>query len=577
MPNHSERPNAMKTNTSPTCAFMNRRQFIRATLASAFAAAATGCTIELPSAGEEFKGIYILYTSDIHCGVDEGFGLASLRQVRDSLEARGYRTLLVDDGDQVQGEPLGMLTKGESIIELMNKLGYDVAIPGNHEFDYGMERFFELVEMADFPYISCNFTKNDELVFDPYKIVEIAEKRIAFVGVTTPESLVKGTPRFFQNDEGEYIYGFGQDKTGKALYAAVQEAIDAARAEGVDYVYVMAHLGLEASAEPWTYADVIENTTGIDVMFDGHSHDTEQVVMKDKDGKKVARSACGTKLNCIGYSFIDPDGEIEDTGIWTWTNDIPAVELLGVENDIVEAVEAEKAELTDITDEVVAKSAVNLTICDPEALDSSGNPIRIIRCAETNLGDFCADAIRVQTGADVAVMNSGGIRTDINKGDITYGDVLALYPYANDLCVIEATGQTILDALEWGASELPEEKGAFLQVSGLSYTVDTSIPSGCETNDEGQCIGISGKRRVRDVQVDGKDIDPSATYALGGTHYTLLERGGGYLCFDECPAEQTSIKVDSQALIDYILDDLGGEVGAEYADPYGQGRITVVG
>ena len=567
----------MKTNSTPNRSCVNRRQFIRATLASAFAAAVSGCTIAQPSTSDECKGIYILYTSDIHCGVDEGFGLASIRQMRDTLEAQGYRTLLVDDGDQVQGEPLGMLTEGESIIELMNKLGYDVVIPGNHEFDYGMDRFFEFVQMADFPYISCNFTKDGELVFDPYRIVEVGDVRIAFVGVTTPETLVKGTPRFFQNDEGEYIYGFKQDKTGEALYTAVQEAVDAARAEDVDFVYVMAHLGLEASAEPWTYADVIENTTGIDVFFDGHSHDTDQIVMKDKDGKDVPRSACGTKLNCIGYSFISPDGEIEDTGIWSWPNDICAVELLGINNEITEAVGVEKAELAEITEEVVAKSAVELTIYDPEAVDSSGNPIRIIRCAETNLGDFCADVIREATGANVGVMNSGGIRTNIKKGDITYGDILAVYPYGNELCRLEVTGQTLLDALEWGSCEAPEEKGAFLQVSGLSYTVDTSIPSGCEENDEGLCTGISGKRRVRDVQVAGEDIDPDATYTLGGTHYTLLERGGGYSFFDDCTVEQQSITVDNQAMIDYIVNVLGGEIGAEYADPYGEGRITIVG
>ena len=567
----------MQANATQTLPSMDRRQFIRATLAAAFAATATGCTIDLPAATPELKGAYILFTSDVHCGVDKGFGLAGLQQVREQLEAQGYATLLVDDGDHIQGEPMGTLTKGESIIDIMNKLNYDVVIPGNHEFDYGMDRFFEIVEMADFPYISCNFTREGELVLDPYRIVEVAEMRIGFVGVTTPETLVNGTPTYFQNDEGEYIYGFQQDKTGKALYTAVQEAIDAVRAEGVDFVYVMGHLGLEASAEPWTYADVIENVTGIDVFFDGHSHDTEQVVMKDKSGKYVPRAACGTKLNAIGYSFINLDGEIEDTNIWSWPNDTGAPELLGISNEISEAVEAEKEEMSAITEEVVAKSAVELMASDPTAVDANGSPIRIIRCVETNLGDFCADAIRAQTGADVAVMNAGGIRANIEEGDITYGDILALYPYSNDLCVIEATGQTILDALEWGASDTPEEKGAFLQVSGLSYTIDTSIPSGCETDDSGQCIGISGKRRVSDVQVGGEDIDPEATYLLAGTNFTLLKHGDGYLCFDDCPVEQSSVKSDSQAVIDYIVDGLGGEIGADYAEPYGQGRITIVG
>ncbi len=152
--------------------------------------------------------IYILYTSDVHCGVDEGFGYAGLKDIRDNLEAEGYETILVDDGDAIQGDSIGTLSKGEAIIDLMNDLRYDVAIPGNHEFDYGMEQFLALTEKADYPYISCNFNKEGNLIFDPYVIKEIAGIKIGFVGVTTPESLISSTPRYFQNDKGEYIYGF---------------------------------------------------------------------------------------------------------------------------------------------------------------------------------------------------------------------------------------------------------------------------------------------------------------------------------------------------------------------------------
>ena len=567
----------MKTHTTPSWAFMGRRQFIRSSLVSALSLAAlAGCSSGEGISAEEAKGIYILYTSDVHCGVDQGFGFAGLQQVRDSLEAQGYATLLVDNGDHIQGEPLGMLSKGESIIRLMNELHYDMAIPGNHEFDYGMDRFFELVDMADFPYISCNFNRRDELVFEPYRIVGIAGKRIAFVGVTTPETITKSTPKYFEDENGTLIYGFMQDATGEALYGAVQAAVDAARAEGVDYVYVLGHLGLFASSEPWTYADVIENTNGIDVFLDGHSHDTEQVVMKNKDGKNVVRSACGTKLNCIGYSLITPDGGIEDTGIWSWPNDVAAPELLGISNSASDAVEDEKAETDAITDEVVATSTVELTIYDPETVDSSGNRIRMIRRAETNLGDFCADAIRDQTGAEIAVINGGGIRESIAKGEITYGDIIAVHPFGNELCMIEATGQQILDALEWGAHAIPDENGGFLQVSGLSYTVDGSVPSGCNVDADGMCAGIEGERRVRDVKVGDADIDPLATYVVGGTDYILLNRGDGNNLFEGCAVVERSIKVDNQALADFIVDTLGGEIGGDYADPYGQGRITLV-
>ena len=233
------------------------------------------------------QDLVVLFTSDVHCGVDQGFGYVGLQAVKEQMEAAGNHVILVDDGDSIQGEPLGTLTTGEESIKLMNEMGYEIAIPGNHEFDYGMDRFLELAEMAQFPYISCNFNKEGELVFDPYVIKEFDDIKVAFVGVTTPKTLTTSTPKYFKDEEGNFIYGFLQDETGEGLYNAVQTAVDDARAEGADYVFVMGHLGNEAECEPWTYADVIRNTTGIDVFLDGHSHDLDQIVMQDKDGRDV--------------------------------------------------------------------------------------------------------------------------------------------------------------------------------------------------------------------------------------------------------------------------------------------------
>ena len=263
----------------------------------ASAQATSAAAAEDLAPAEKNGDIMILYTSDIHCGADQGFGLVGLKQVRDTFEAQGYTTILVDDGDAVQGELMGTVTKGEAMIKLMNEMKYDVVIPGNHEFDYGMEQFNKLVEMADFPYISCNLTKEGELVFEPYIIKEAAGKRIAFVGVTTPETLSSSMPSNFKNEDGEFIYDFMNDASGEKLYAAVQKAVDDARAEGVDYVYLLGHLGIDESSQPWDYADVISHTNGIDVMLDGHSHDTEQVTMKNKDGETVVRSAAWSEKN----------------------------------------------------------------------------------------------------------------------------------------------------------------------------------------------------------------------------------------------------------------------------------------
>ena len=519
--------------------------------------------------------IVILYTSDVHCGIDEGFGYVGVQQIRESLCARGDTVLLVDDGDAFQGEPVGTMTRGEAILDLMNKLKYDVVIPGNHDFDYGVEQFLNLTEQADFPYICCNFTREGERVFNPSIILEANGKKIGFVGVTTPETLTGSRPTYFQNDNGEFIYGFCQDETGEALYSAVQDAVEDVRGEGADYVVVLAHLGNAESARPWNYADVISNTTGYEVMLDGHSHDTDQVTMKNKDGNDVIRSACGTKLACVGYCRITPDGKIT-CGLYTWNNTDSVPSLLGVQNDMSEAVTDATKKLDEKLGEVVASTAVTLTINDPTEVDTNGRPIRMIRRAETNLGDLCADAYCDQSGADIAIIGGGGIRDSIQAGDVTLNDILKVHPFGNYLTVIEVTGQQILDALEWGSSAVPGENGGFMQVSGLSYEIDTAIESTCRKDEDGMFTGVEGERRVRNVLVAGEPIDPEKTYSLAGVDYWFLNRGDGFTMFEGAKVLQDRVKLDNQVLIDYITETLGGVIGEEYEDPYGQGRIVIM-
>ena len=529
------------------------------------------------AAAEKNGDIIILYTSDIHCGVDEGFGLAGVAQIRQELEDQGYTTILVDNGDTVQGEPIGTLSKGETIIDLLNDMNYDVVTVGNHDFDYGLDQFFALVEEANFPYICCNFFKEGEQVFPSYKLIEAAGKTIGFVGVTTPTAITESTPKYFQDEDGNFIYSFLQeDDTGEAVYEAVQKAVDEARAAGADFVYILGHLGLNESCSPWTYADVISNTNGIDVFLDGHSHDTEQITMKNKDGEDVLRSAVGTKLNCIGCSIISADGTITDTKIWSWPNEDALPPLVGIENAMRDEVQAATEKLEDQLNEVVATTPYELTIYDPKAVDDSGNRIRMVRRAETNLGDLCADAYRDQTGAEIAVVNGGAIRVSIEKGDITYGDILSVHPFGNYLCVVEATGQQILDALEWGAQSVPDENGGFLQVSGLSYEVHSSIENSFETDENGMCTSIGDNRRVQNVKVGDEALDPEKTYTVASIDYVLLNNGNGQTAFDGAKLVQDQVKLDNQVLINYITDTLDGEVSDDYANLAGAGRIVIV-
>ncbi len=524
------------------------------------------------------KNLVILYTSDVHCGIDVGWGYAGLYAIKENLSANNY-VLLVDDGDSIQGEPIGTLSTGEAIIDVMNNVGYDIAIPGNHEFDYGMERFLELTGKANFPYISCNFNKEGELVFQPYVIKEFDGVKIAFVGVTTPLTLRSSTPKYFQDDQGNFIYGFLQDETGEAVYSAVQKAVDDARAEGANYVILMGHLGNEEEVIPWRYSDVLENTTGIDVMLDGHSHDTDQVKVKNKDGEEVIRSGVGTKMANIGCLTIGTDGSIK-TELLSWNCDTPAPKLLGLRNIASDSVLEASYLLNMLLKEVVAKTAVDLYFYDPTARTDDGKQIRIIRRSETNLGDLCADAYRDQGGGtDIAFVNGGGIRVQLNAGDLTLGDILSVHPFGNSLTVIEVTGQQVLDALEWSVHSLPGEFGGFNQVSGLTFEYDCTIESPVVADENGMFVKVDDtkERRVRNVMIGNEPLDPEKTYTLASHDYQLLNNGDGYTMYKGCKVLQESVKLDNQVLIDYITDTLGGVVGEGYENPYGQGRIVSVG
>jgi len=507
------------------------------------------------------KDIVILYTNDAHCGIEDGMGYQGLSAAKRALLAAGNKVLLVDNGDAVQGDTIGTLSKGEYIIDIMNKLGYDVATPGNHEFDYGMDQFNKLVEKADFDYISCNFVDKDgNPVLKPYVIKEADGVKIAFVGISTPKTITTSTPTYFQDGEGNYIFGFLQDDTGEKLYAAVQSAVDAARKEGAKYVIAMAHLGIEADCQPWTSSDVIVNTSGIDVLLDGHSHSTFSETIKDKSGKEVVFEQTGTKLANVGKIIIKADGTIthENVDLNTVEPDAEAAAYIQTITDKFDALQKQ----------VVAKTSVELTI-------NGADGKRAVRNAETNLGDLCADAYRILLGADIAFVNGGGVRDNIKVGDITYGDIIKVHPFGNEACLVEVTGQQIKDALELGSAAYPGESGGFLQVSGLTYTINADIPSSVVKNDKSEFVKVDGAYRVSDIMVGGQPLDVSKTYTLASHNYMLKDAGDGYTMFGTKNVKllKDGVMIDNQVLINYIVNNLGGVVGEQYAAP--QGRITI--
>ena len=502
--------------------------------------------------------IVVLYTNDVHCGVGEGLSYQGVAAVKAGLEAAGKTVLLVDCGDHSQGGTIGTLSKGEYIIDIMNEVGYALAIPGNHEFDYGMEKFLSNVERANFPYLSCNFVDADgKAALNAYEVIEVNGVKLGFVGISTPETLTKSTPTYFQDADGNWIYNFCQDETGEKLVASVQAAVDAVRAEGVDFVIALAHLGVDTESSPWMSTEVITATTGIDVVLDGHSHSTiEGDLVKNAEGKDVLLTSTGTKLDALGCLTLNADG--------TFSSKL-------VDNKAAAAkIDEINAEFYELLHTVVAHTDVDLITKDPE----TGN--RVIRSQETNLGDLCADAYRAMSGADVAVVNGGGIRADIPAGDITYEQVITVHPFGNEMCMCEVTGQELMDALELSVASLPAEFGGWLQVSGMSYTVDLSVKSSVVLDDAQMFVEVAGERRIKDLMIGDEPVDPEKTYTLASHNFKLKSSGDGYSMFKDNNFLLDCVMIDNQVLINYIVDVLGGSVGEEYADIWGQGRITII-
>ena len=521
------------------------------------------------------KDIVVLFTNDVHCGIEDNIGYAGLAAYKKEVRKHTPNVTLVDCGDSVQGALIGTVSKGEFPARLMNYVGYDFAVLGNHEFDYGMDQIESLIAMSDATYIGCNIEytgsgDNKLGQVKPYSIVDYGHAKVAYIGVSTPESIVKSTPAYFMED-GEFVYGFYGDDSAR-FYARVQKYIDETREAGADYVVVASHLGdLDISA-PYNSVELIRNTTGIDVLLDGHAHNVIPCrVVNDKDNRSVKMASTGTKLQYIGELVITPDGNIS----------------LGIVSDYAEKdeemtahIEEIKATYSEEVNKIVASSDVDLYSTD-------ANGIRMVRNRETTIGNLCADAYRSVSGADVAFVNGGGIRANIKKGDISYADIIAVHPFGNSLCMVKATGAEILDALEhsyrFTQKEYTDgtyalgESGGFLHISGLRVEVDTSVANSVITDEKGMFIEVSGERRVKNVQIlrNGEyvDIDPEAIYTVACHNYMLKNAGDGYTMFRDNELLIDEGMIDNQILITYITQVLNGNLSEKYSAI--EGRIII--
>ena len=582
---------------------ISRRNFLKAAgVTTAAAAMAVGAPAASACWTGEKSEVTILYTNDVHTYIDKQapeLTYAAIAALKQSYQDAGKKVLLVDAGDHVQGTAYGSMDQGASIIELMNAAGYDAATPGNHEFDYGMDRAKELMRDADFPYLSCNWVdlRTNLRVLPEIKVFVRGGVRIAFVGITTPETFTKSTPAYFMNKaQTKYIYDILGGEDGQKLYSAVQKAVDKAKCLA-DVVIGLGHLGVDPSSSPWTSEEVIAHTTGFDAFIDGHSHTVmENKQVADASGRMVTLTQTGSYFANVGEMTIAPDGTISTRLVSTYDQE-----------DV--AVAAEQAAWVSSVDEMlgekIAVADTKFYITDP----ATGK--RRIRSGETNLGDFVADGIYTyfneveQLHCDIAIMNGGGIRSDEDAGYWTFKTCKQVSPFGNVACLMSVTGKQIQDALEFAArfaGAEGKENGGFLQVAGATYEIHTDIPNTVQTDDKNVWIGsATGTPRVQNVKIYDRangtyvPLDESKTYALAGMNYTLRNLGDGFAMFDGAELIKDYVSEDYLVMSTYAMT-FGG-VDAEglphlssansvlaeypgylldYENPYGAGRISIL-
>ena len=581
---------------------ISRRSFLKA---AGVTAAAASMAIGAPAASACWLGdksdVTILYTNDVHTYIDKQspkLTYAAIADLKQSYQNAGKDVLLVDAGDHVQGTAYGSMDEGASIIKLMNAAGYDVATPGNHEFDYGMDRAKAIMKEADFPYLSCNWVdlRTGLRVLPSVKVFVRGGRRIAFVGVTTPETFTKSTPAYFMDKaQRKYIYDIQGGEDGKKLYDAVQKAIDKAKLLA-DVVIGLGHLGVDPSSSPWTSEEVIAHTSGFDAFIDGHSHTVmENKQVQDASGKAVTLTQTGSYFANVGEMTIAADGTITTKLIST--HEGMDATIAAMQTGWVNTVD-------DMLGEKIAVGDSDFYVSDP----ATGK--RRIRSAETNLGDFVADGIYAyfneveKLHCDLAIMNGGGIRADVPAGDWTFKTCKQVSPFGNVACLMSVTGKQIQDALEFAArfAGTEKENGGFLHVAGASYEIHADIPNTVQTDEKNVWIGsATGTPRVQNVKIYNKasgtyePLDESKTYALAGMNYTLRNLGDGFAMFDGAELIKDYVSEDYLVMSTYAMT-FGG-VDAEglphlttanspladypgylldYENPYGAGRINIL-
>ena len=507
--------------------------------------------------------LVILHTNDMHGYMqasDTCLGIRAVAQLKKDYQQQGYDVLLMDAGDYLQGSSFANFTQGESVVEVMNAAGYDVAALGNHEFDYGSDVLEKRISEMNFPAVAANITVDatGEPFIQQNAVFTLSDgTKVGVFGLDTPSTATTSAPK---NTAG---LTFAQ---GEELYAAAQAQIDELKGQDCSIIVCVGHLGEEASNEGNNAANVVANTSGLTVMIDGHDHLVENQTVKDKEGNDVLIAETGYYLKNIGVLTYE-NGQFTDSlvEVGTYTGSDPELEKMVAE---------ETAEIEATMQEVVAVTDFELY---GEA--APGN-----RTQETTMGDLASDAMYWQvtqaagSAPDAVVLNGGAIRASIKAGEIKLLDIHNVFPFNNQLCTVEVTGAQLLEALEAATQSSPDPMGAFPQVYGIKYTLDTTVPY-----EKGELYPgttyyapAAPGTRITIHEVAGKDFDPEATYTIA-TNEFVATGGDTYYCFAEAGAT-TMVYVgylDYEALLNYMKTELEGTIPEIYEEV--QGRITVVG
>lgn len=530
------------------------------TLSLAMTAGLAAVPVSTAEAKEDLEGkLVVLHTNDIHGRyekTEESLGMSSVAALKGYYEEQGANVLLLDAGDFSQGTNLVNYYDGLDSVYFLNAAGYDAVSLGNHEFDFGIDALKDMADAAQFPILDANILSKEtnEPYFESNKVFEFGNMTVGVFGLDTPEAKTKASPKnvrevtFLDNEE---------------LYACAQAQVDELKAKNCDYIICIGHLGVDEESAGRRSVDVAANVNGIDLFVDGHSH------TRIDGGIDVN----GTKIVSTG-SYLEKMGVVVYDGKSTKAKLIDDVYTIGGCPEMDSFVKT----FADIVNEAYAGTFAT-TLC---LLNGAKDPG--VRTMETNLGDFAADAYKhtaetyvaeneLDMVIDGAIQNGGGIRDTILPGEISMDTLYRVFPFGNTISIVTLKGSELLEALEASCFACPTALGGFPQVSGIQFTIDTSVPyaEGELYPDSTYYAPAAAGSRVTITSVGGKEFDMDATYNIAVNNF-MADGGDTYYVFTKASQVLDTGVVDAEGLISYV-NSLNGIIGEEYADV--KGNITI--